>query len=671
MDNIMGPEVSLGLNVNLDLDRSSQDAATLADQIKQMRMDQEAFRDVIADTQDRLREITSEYQEQLSLRQQMVEAEQSLRNISDSRTDSLRDQVNAYQDMEQSMSRLAQTMQGMGQMPYGMSGMGGMSGFMGGMMGGYYNPMSGMMSNFGGFPSAFSGTPEQEEAVAEEMMMKEEEKGAVDRARQAAQDFFYFTKLPQDVGEAYKSIGSGFNKASLIFPRIRGVSAAWNKWGKVFSGLGGKTTESATNTLHIDGVGDLPADLVDDTTSIGSIAAGGGVLSSAMRFAGPVGMALSAGLMAYKVGSDIVRTGQEYGTLTGSDSPIGGYGSNIQSFMGSFMNPLMPSGVSKQIEATGLASGYGFGSNYLNQYRSFASGAYERFGMNPQESQQLFQAAVVQAGESLGSLSNALQATANNAANVGVSFAQAQQNLLTGTQIYSGLGVGNPASAAAAMTMGLTANNQQLGQILGPVTGSIMQYGGSLIGQALTAQAAGVPITGLYNWASSHGGVGGANYAMAELGGLQRMLSNTNNPFTEQMLLGSLGIEMTQQQATAFTQMLEKDPGAIKAAMSGSIKRPELSDYTRADRDSSRGFYTNQSAYNAAMKKYNDEQKALKYSNLLQGTQSGNGVNVNGVTIELGNKAKAAGFIVKAESFAGNIVGLGSSALQSATLGIL
>ena len=75
-DNILGPEVNLGLNVNLDLDQSAQDASTLADQIKQMRIDQEAFRDVIADTQDRLREMTSEFQEQLSLRQQLLDAEQ-------------------------------------------------------------------------------------------------------------------------------------------------------------------------------------------------------------------------------------------------------------------------------------------------------------------------------------------------------------------------------------------------------------------------------------------------------------------------------------------------------------------------------------------------------------------------------------------------------------------
>ena len=161
-DNILGPEVNLGLNVNLDLDQSAQDASTLADQIKQMRIDQEAFRDVIADTQDRLREMTSEFQEQLSLRQQLLDAEQSLRNLSDSRTQSLQDQVGAYREMEQSMSRLGQTMAG-ASMPYmgGMGGMGGMgmSGFYGGGMGGFYNPMSGMMQNMGGFTSAFSSTP--------------------------------------------------------------------------------------------------------------------------------------------------------------------------------------------------------------------------------------------------------------------------------------------------------------------------------------------------------------------------------------------------------------------------------------------------------------------------------------------------------------------------------
>ena len=45
-DNVMGggDEINLGLNVNLGLDRSIQDAATLANQIKQMREDQQMSR---------------------------------------------------------------------------------------------------------------------------------------------------------------------------------------------------------------------------------------------------------------------------------------------------------------------------------------------------------------------------------------------------------------------------------------------------------------------------------------------------------------------------------------------------------------------------------------------------------------------------------------------------
>ena len=107
--------------------------------------------------------MTSEFQEQLSLRQQLLDAEQSLRNLSDSRTQSLQDQVSAYREMEQSMSRLGQTVAG-ASMPY-MGGMGSMGGFYGGGMGGYYNPMTGGMMGMGGFPSPFSDDPS--EAVTE------------------------------------------------------------------------------------------------------------------------------------------------------------------------------------------------------------------------------------------------------------------------------------------------------------------------------------------------------------------------------------------------------------------------------------------------------------------------------------------------------------------------
>jgi hypothetical protein len=556
-DNIMGPEVNLGLNVNLDLDRSAQDAATLADQIKQMRVDQEAFRDVIADTQDRLREMTSSYQEQLSLRQQLLDTEQSLRNISDSRTDSLRDQVSAYQQMEQSMSRLAQMMAQSGQMPYGMGGgMGGMGG-----MSGFYNPMSGMMGNFGGFPSAFSGTPEQEEMEQEEASSFEGQKGR--SMEDMARKMFYYTNVPKEAGE---------------FP------------GRFSASVNDPT--SLTNRA----LRRMPPRI--QNFAMGLAADNGALLKElGVRSALPAA-AIYGG---YKIASDIAKTGQEYGTLTGSNDIAAGYGSKIQALVGSWggLNPLLPFGVSNEIQSSGLAAGYQFGSSSLNQYRSFASGAYERFGMSPQESQQLFENGVIKAGGSLANLSQALQSTADTAAQTGTSFALAKEVLVKATASFAGRGFGSGAATAAGMLAGSMSfpGNQQLSHVLSGVTDQMVSYGESMTGEALTAQQLGIPWTGLYNWHQTHtGSVGKAQEMTAEYGGIAHLVStfglhqgssqtdfNLAAPRLRMFFNNSLGMSLTEDQSAKFAKTLMNDPN-IGARLARKAPRPTIEQFTHRER---------------------------------------------------------------------------------------
>jgi len=626
----MGPEVNLGLNVDLNLDASVQDASTLASQIKEMRMDQEAFRDIVADTQERIRETTAEYQEQLSLRQQMLDVEQSLKNLSESRTQSLQDQTNAYRDMEQTMGRLGQTMAmggGYGGGGYGMGGGYGGGGYGGGMSG-FYNPMSGMTMNMGGFPSAFSGTPAEEAAEAEEIEMEEKNKGSIDRLRQHAQDLFYFANIPSE---------------------IKGIAKSMNGQGaKVLDSSAGARALARIQKTHPA----LALRLTDAATGGGlSALAAGTSLEGAMSLLGPIGVATSATMLGYKGISHALQTGQEYGALTGQTgfSAIGGgYRADLQSFFGSFLNPLMPDAVSQQIEATGLAAGYKIGTPYLKNYRSFASGAFERFQISPQESQQMFQNAVVVAGGSLSNLSNALQGTADMAVRSGVSFQGAVQNLNSMMETLTSYGAKGAivTNTATMMNAAFTGSGQQMSQTMQGVGMKITDWAqSSLIGQALTAQAVGTNVQGLYGYEQGHGGVNSlAVPALTAIGGIigrmgvgphstQPQLDNA--VWRTNMALQSMGLDLPQNQVAGLVNEMAKHPGDIGRAMAGSLTAPSIGDYKHAVLFSngkggssaipvwdSPGAHT---AYNKAEAQYKSQQKALgAINNLTGGSATGN-----------------------------------------------
>jgi len=601
-DNIMGPEVNLGLNVNLELDRSAQDAATLADQIKQMRIDQEAFRDVIADTQDRLREMTSNYQEQLSLRQQLLETETALRNISDSRTDSLKDQVAAYRDMEGSMTRLAssmgQTTMGGG---YGMQGMmpygGYLSGYMGNYMGGYYNPMQGMMMNYGGYPSMYSPTPRQEQSNVEQAKFGNK-KSIFTKVEEAADKAIYGDSSPNNNNDTdftinarnvyiNGSMASGGGNGSILDDIFGGGSNGggggggggnnlpipggpnWDFGGGGGSGSAGNPgfRYTLSSVLKMPGIGGLLKSVFTDSAG----ALGG------MELGPEVAAATLAGREAYKIGSNIATTGQAYGSLTGTPSPVGGYGMQAQSFLGSFLNPLLPSRVSQAIESTGLGSGYQFGSNWLNQYRGFASGAYERYGISPQESQQMFQNGSVVGGASGDQLSAALQAVGQSAADNSMPFQQQVQLFNQNLSTFGGNGLTGNALAAAA-SMQASEFSGGAGQILSPIQGQLSQFSGSMMGQALMANALGIPVTQMYNWQKSlKGGTGGAQYLAAEnkaftplLEGLglhagSSMKQIGGDAMQLQATFASMGMNMSEKQAVTFAnQMLNNQAGMAK-----------------------------------------------------------------------------------------------------------
>jgi hypothetical protein len=142
------------------------------------------------------------------------------------------------------------------------------------------------------------------------------------------------------------------------------------------------------------------------------------------------------------------------------------------------------------------------------------------------DSQALFDSAVIKAGESLGSLQGALDQTAKNAADTGISFTIAKQNLLAGTQIGQQMGLINPAAAATVMNAAFTGSGQRIGNLLQSVPNQIDQWSQSLAGQSLVANQLGIPMTSLFGWAQTHGGSGSIQYKEAELGAIQHLMQD-------------------------------------------------------------------------------------------------------------------------------------------------
>jgi hypothetical protein len=274
---------------------------------------------------------------------------------------------------------------------------------------------------------------------------------------------------------------------------------------------------------------------------------------------------------------------------------MAGYGSNFQAELGSFfgLNPLLPTAVSQQIESTGLAAGYGYGSDNLNRYREFATGAFEKFQLSPGETQQMFQYGVINAGASLKSLSDALQTTADYASKAGVSFQQAQKNLASGIQMYSDLGFGsNTTGAAAAWNVQFGSGRQ--GQLLtNQLSKPLQQFEGSMVGQALIANQLGIPFTQMYSYSQSKADAGGLgeqqalNQVMVKYaesfglrpGATQGQIDNATQQMT--YLMGALGMNLPPTVVNTYLHMLTHPDkhGEAKAIAAAAGPKPSFWDY--------------------------------------------------------------------------------------------
>ena len=319
----------------------------------------------------------------------------------------------------------------------------------------------------------------------------------------------------------------------------KGLGSVINKFPKIFGGpnqgLTAAGEEAFTNSMMEQGIGPmtsaqaalLPEGVAasimpeigvaaGEAAAIGGLgaAASAGMLGAAgsmMMAAAPVAAAGYIGMRAYNTYATVSRQGQLMGSLTGNSSASPMLQMESQDYLASLFNPRMSYGQMKDITMTGLAAGYNNGGDtggyfgtpggMLGQYTNFASRQYQQYGMSAQDSQAFFDAGVVQAGSSAAALGSALDQLAKTSAQTNTSFAVLKENFLQYTQTFAGLGMGSVSIGLATGAATVNANDPLLSG-----AGSTASLLNTSSGQALAAQAAGIPFTQIYNYSQTKQG---------------------------------------------------------------------------------------------------------------------------------------------------------------------
>lgn len=458
------PSIDIGVGLNLNLDQSVQDVSVLASQLKEIRQDQEAFSQLLGDSSDKIRSLASGYQSVLDVQRSMLEAERDLRSVRMSSLENIQDQTAAYERMAQAVRGVHDVVsrttgggpgqggtsmygggyQGYGT-PYGYP-MGGFS-MLPGMMG--YN--QGMVNSPYGFPSyggggyqgggnyqggGYSSNPQDVMLKADRVIVTGPTQSPGSRTAPPETPTELADKLGSGEAPSGGSPTPGSPSSSIIPDSLRNTLQRYSNQvpgmaGRVLRQVTGQQGGMINDLLKKAGGGDAIAGLAG--LAEGGLVAGAGIY---------------AGRKAYELGSDVAQQGQQYSSLTGGTSAAGALNYDTQAYLESFLNPLMPYGVAKQIIQTGLGAGYR--GNLLNSYTGFADQAYSQYGVSPNNSNQMFQAGVIQAGASANSLSAALAGLAETASTTDTSFAALQASFTTGLQNLANQGAGAEAVPLAA-----------------------------------------------------------------------------------------------------------------------------------------------------------------------------------------------------------------------------
>jgi len=604
-----GDDINLGLNVNLGLDKSIQDASTLANQIRDMRQDQEAFVNSVADSQEKLSLITDELSKQLEFKQEMITAEQQLKEIQESQKNNAQDMLSSYRELNNVVSNLALNL---GRIGGGgtidMSRMGGAGGTPMGQGGSgepveqqrLYGPSGQPMEPVrqrrkrtggggGGEEESpdFSQTPYSTEE--EQGRMSTGSPGGQRQQRQTADA----EQQPRILGPSGQPIESPNNfveneKDTLTAPDVvkqlmsfipsYGRGASLKRYldytsnlsaGGGGGGLQGSLSRQLSGAFPADGSSPNMAGRMLGRIGINSAEELSGALGSVGRFGVGASMYGQAALYAYDKVAQGLQEGQLYSGLTGGTSVMGALGQDLgaQITAGFGFNPMESYGTAKQIRMDALSMGYGQNTSLFNNAVGFGNYAASNFQMDPSQSMAMFNQAVVQAGSSASALHAALQSVAQQASTSALSFAQAQQTLSQSSAMAGAMGitgVNNTILSTAASTF---AKGDLALQQSGYNPLSILS---SLGGQALVAQQMGTNVMNLPYAMSQTSAAGQANAInmgnerMLNLAGIDSTNWRDQNLLLQRMsfaksVFQSLGADMSAFSSTqAYLEMVQK-----------------------------------------------------------------------------------------------------------------
>ena len=521
---------NIGVNLN-NIDSSIADATSLADQIRQWSIDNDAFVKSLADTQSALSGLTSELEKQVELKQTLVEAETQLRDIAVVSKQNVQDTANYYRDISGVLSNMSSNLNVIGAlgatalpgavgntssgnngapMMLGDPSVGEEAGMpssaSGGSMGGnlFQSVMMGMTNKTNRSPVSTKGnTP----MTADEL----EANAKASRVHNMMNIPYYLPggKASLALRYADRLMNGRLSQKMASKTWITG-SADHEAAQKAFEDAGGSGT-------YLDAKNMTAKELETAGIDAGAVAAGdaailsGGVLGLASK-ASPYLAAAYVANKVYQGYATYQQQGQLLGSLTGNSNANTMVQYESQNFLASFLNPRLSYGAAKDITMTGLAAGlndngqtggfFGTPGGLLGQYTGFATGMYQQYGMSSQDSMQFFQAGIIQAGASVSGLSDALTSLAKVSSETNTSFASLKANFLNYTATFAGLGVtGNQATAMATAASLTNVNNPLLNG-----AGSTASLLNNTAGQALAAQAAGIPFTQLYNTMDTKGG---------------------------------------------------------------------------------------------------------------------------------------------------------------------
>ena len=472
-----GDEINLGLNVNLGLDRSIQDAATLANQIKQMREDQEALNGAMSDTQGKLESMTTEYEKQLDFRTQLVNAENELRSISEAQRQNASDTVASYRELNAVLANLASNM--------GRIGGGGIGGVptMGDLLGSGSQNVSGI-DGAGQSSGGQSNSTQQAPG------------GGVGTYDSQDVEAYYPQGINENSTTEEKNAAAQQAQIANILNQLPNTPVT-SRLSRVFNSY--NAMKGIKKTL-----GDLGSSDALEGTVLGKMASGAGDLMSAigdMPGAGPA----FVGYEAFKhIITPAIQQGQAYSALTGGTSIAAAEGFNLRADASSWfgLNPLLPTQIAKEIQNTALAQGYKGG--LFGQAAQFGDTMYSKYGISPQQSAEMFQTAVVQMGMGTDQLTKSLETLATTASHTNTSFQGLQESFMR--SLSSTAAVGMTGSGAAVVATSAAQQFANMPSMKGAGTAiDMLQTPG---GQALVASQLGIDPGSIGAYGAGAGGTG-------------------------------------------------------------------------------------------------------------------------------------------------------------------